>query len=546
MKTLNKKINIKKTFQNYGGSLIIIWSAVILFLCLSVFFPLLRFLAEINFSSIRNIFSSAKNLQVIGNTFLECLCSSFLSVLTGYLFAYAIVIAKIPGKKFFNLVPVLHLITPPFVGGLSFILLAGRQGFITKTLLHLDISLYGFWGLLIAQTLCFFPIAYLICSQNLSTINPHLIESARSMGAGNLKIFFTVILPLSLPGLSASFLFIAVSVLSDFGNPLIVAGRFKVLSVEIYNQLTGWMNSSNAAAYGIILLIPSLILFYLQNRLIKKTSVKTATVGVKISSVGSAKCSLSAKIILTAIVSFISLIVLAQFISIIAGSFQKLWGVNTSFTVSHIKACGAYSKELFNSLGFAFIGASLSAILGLAAAFFVHRTNLPFKHFIDVVIQLPSCIPGTLFGLAISITANGMHFRSSKVLVTLAITIGFMPFAYRIISSSLSQIRTCLDDAAFSLGQNSFGVCTTILAPICADGLFNSFIYTFARGIGTVSAVIFLVSFDTPLASLKILNLAEQGDWGKAAALALELTILTFTILFAGRFLLNRFGRKSK
>ena len=103
------------------------------------------------------------------------------------------------------------------------------------------------------------------------------------------------------------------------------------------------------------------------------------------------------------------------------------------------------------------------------------------------------------------------------------------------------QVRTTLDDAALSLGSTRTGICGTIIAPLCSEGILSSFIYTLSRGIGTVSAVIFLVSFDTPLASLKILNLAEQGDWGQAASLALVLTVLTFAILLAEKLLKRRF-----
>ena len=124
-------------------------------------------------------------------------------------------------------------------------------------------SLYGFWGLLIAQVLCFFPIAYLMCSQVLQRINPSLEQAARLMGASKARIAFTVTIPLCANGILSAALFIAVSVLSDFGNPMIVAGRFRVLAVEVYTQLTGWVNAGTSAVLGLILVIPSVLLFIL-------------------------------------------------------------------------------------------------------------------------------------------------------------------------------------------------------------------------------------------------------------------------------------------
>ncbi|MCQ2982263.1 MAG: iron ABC transporter permease [Treponemataceae bacterium] len=523
-----------RTFNDGSPLLFISWLAVILFLTATILIPLLRVFAEPDAQSLHTVMTNPQYGRVIANTARICLCSTLLSVLTGYLYAYAVVFARIPGRRFFAVLPVLHLITPPFVGGLAFILLVGRQGFITKTLLGLDISLYGFWGLLLAQVLCFFPIAYMICAQTLQGINPHLIQAARSMGAGNWTVFRTVILPLSAPGILTSCLFIAVSVLSDFGNPLIVAGRFKVLAVEIYTQLTGWLNAGTSAILGIILLVPACILFALQNYVTRKHSVKTATIGGKISPREDSPVSLPARILLTLFCLFIALCVLAQFIAIVAGSFQKLWGIQTQFTMEHFKSLQRYSKELKNSLFFAFTAAIMSALIATVTSFLVHRTNVPFRKTIDTVIQLPAAVPGSLFGLAINLAAGTIHLRNARLLVLTAMIIGFMPFSYRIITSTMGQIRSSLDDAGRSLGQHTMGVLATILAPLSASGIFSGAVYNFARGIGTVSAVIFLVSFNTPLASIRILNLAEQGDWGKACALALILTILTFAVVLIG------------
>lgn len=523
-----------RTFNDGSSLLFISWLAVILFLTATILIPLLRVFAEPDAQSLHTVMTNPQYGRVIANTARICLCSTLLSVLTGYLYAYAVVFARIPGRRFFAVLPVLHLITPPFVGGLAFILLVGRQGFITRTLLGLDVSLYGFWGLLLAQVLCFFPIAYMICAQTLQGINPHLIQAARSMGAGNWTVFRTVILPLSAPGILTSCLFIAVSVLSDFGNPLIVAGRFKVLAVEIYTQLTGWLNAGTSAILGITLLVPACILFALQNYVTRKHSVKTATIGGKISPREDSPVSLPARILLALFCLFIALCVLAQFIAIVAGSFQKLWGIQTQFTMEHFKSLQRYSKELKNSLFFAFTAAIMSALIATVTSFLVHRTNVPFRKTIDTVIQLPAAVPGSLFGLAINLAAVTIHLRNARLLVLTAMIIGFMPFSYRIITSTMGQIRSSLDDAGRSLGQHTMGVLATILAPLSASGIFSGAVYNFARGIGTVSAVIFLVSFNTPLASIRILNLAEQGDWGKACALALILTILTFAVVLIG------------
>ncbi len=515
-------------------SFTLIWFTVVLFFSAFIVFPLLCVFTTPTFDDFVRVLSTKQWHTAMVNTLVECICSTTLSVFTGYIFAYGVVRADIPFKKFFSIVPVVHMVTPPFVGGLAFILLAGRQGFITHTLLHLDISLYGFTGLLIAQVLCFFPIAYLISVQTLSGINPSLEQAARAMGAKELYIFFTVTLPLSLPGILSALLFIAVSVLSDFGNPLIVAGRYRVLAVEIYTQLTGWLNGGTSAVLGIILVIPSVLLFLGQNALLKKNMLKTATIGGKMLGIKNHKTPLSAKICLTIFCSIISLLIIAQALAIIAGSFQKLWGVNTDFTLDHIKSMSRFSRELTNSIVFALISAVLSTVIASVTAFIVYRTQNPLRRTLDTVIQLPAAIPGTLLGLALSIACSKSLIKVSQIKIIIAMTVSFLPFSYRVITSTYSQIRTTLDDASRCLGADSLKVLKDIIMPLSLGGLFSSFIYDFVRGVGTMSSVIFLVSFTTPLTSIKILNLAEQGDWGKAACLALILTVITFAVLALG------------
>lgn len=524
----------------------LLYSAVILLLTAFIVFPLICVLIAPSAKDFAAVFTSSVWRGAMLNTILECICSTSLSVLTGYLFAYAVVKADIPFKKIFSVIPILHLMTPPFVGGLSFILLFGRQGFITHKILGLDISLYGFWGLLIAQTLCFFPIAYMICVQVLKRINPSLEQAARAMGASKARIAFTVTLPLSLNGILSAALFIAVSVLSDFGNPMIVAGRFRVLAVEVYTQLTGWVSAGKSAVLGLILLLPSVALFLLQNRMMKKEGAKLAMVGAKGSPLPEKKSSPVTRVLLFAFCAFISLLILAQFAAIVAGAFQKLWGVNPAFTTEHFKSIGRFSNELRNSIFFAFIAAIFATILAALSTFFVNRTNLPCKKYLDVVSQLPAAVPGSLFGLALSLSAARLHLHASGFLIVVAMTVAFMPFSYRIISTVFSQLKTTLDDASRSLGAKKMQVLSTVLVPLSAGGIFSSFIYDFVRGVGTISSVIFLVSFKTPLASIRILNLAEQGEWGKSAALATILTALTFGILALGKFAIRFSGRARK
>ena len=113
-----------------------VWLFCLLFLLIFIVFPLLCVFLQIKLGNVAKLFLNKRYWEIIANTALECVCSTSLSVLVGYIFAYAVAFKRIFGAKFFSNLPILHLITPPFVGGLAFILLFGRQGFITKTIFH--------------------------------------------------------------------------------------------------------------------------------------------------------------------------------------------------------------------------------------------------------------------------------------------------------------------------------------------------------------------------------------------------------------------------
>ena len=190
---------------------------------------------------------------------------------------------------------------------------------------------------------------------------------------------------------------------------------------------------------------------------------------------------------------------------------------------------------------FAIISALISTLIASFTSYIVHRTDSPLRKTLDSFAQLPSAIPGTLLGLSILTAAEKIHFENSTFLIVLAMTIAFLPFSYRIVTQSYSLLKPTLDDGARSLGANQFYTFTSIIFPLSIGGIFSGFIYAFIRGAGTLSAVIFLVSFNTPLASISIVNLAEQGDWGKSASLALILTIITFSVLAFGTLILKAF-----
>ena len=119
----------------------------------------------------------------------------------------------------------LPIVSPPFIVALSYILLFGVQGIVTKQLLGLHVDIYGRLGLWIVQTVTFFPYAYSVIYGVIRSISTNLEYAAYNMGAPRWRVFKDVFWPLCRPGVAGGALVAAINVLTDFGNPQMIGGR---------------------------------------------------------------------------------------------------------------------------------------------------------------------------------------------------------------------------------------------------------------------------------------------------------------------------------
>lgn len=522
--------------------LVVAFVAMVAFLATFVLYPTAMVLLAPSLDDWQRVASTPRWQAAARNSLTMVLLSTSTSLALGFAFAYAVTRARVPGSRAFELVPLLLLVTPPFVGGLAFILLLGRRGLITDALLGLDASIYGWHGLWLAQTLSFFPVAYVVLRATLRALDPSLEQAARALGATPGQVLRSVTLPLSTPGVLAAALFIAIAVLSDFGNPLLIGGRFRVLATEVYTQLTGWASVGTSAALGLLLLVPAALLFAGQQRLQRRARERFATVGGRTLGLPPPPTLPGLRWGLFALCALVSAFVVAVYGVIVLGAITERWGVDASLTGVHLRDVARYLPELRNSVTFALAAAVLCTLLSVVAAFLVQRTGVPLRSALDLGTLLPAAIPGTLMGVAFVLAFNAppLAWTGGPGILVVAMAVSYLPVGYRICAAAMAQLRPSLDDTARSLGATRARLLLDVALPLVRNAAVGAFLFCFIQGVGTLSTVIFLVSFDTTLASVTILNLAEQGQWGRAAALAAVLVGLTFAALGAVRLVVGR------
>ena len=307
---------------------------LITFLTLFILYPLAILLVDsfvgdgtFGLSIFKRIFAMPSFTRAITNTLKVGFVVGILSALIGLLFAYVEVYVRM--NRFvgglFKVVSMLPVVSPPFVLSLSMIMLFGKAGIITRFLLGIyDNSVYGYWGIVIVQTLTFFPVCYMMLKGLLKNIDPSLEEAARDMGAGRWRVFQDVTLPLLLPGLGNAFLVTFIESIADFANPMIIGGSYDTLATTIYLQITGAYDKAGAAAMAVVLLCITLAMFAVQKYYLEAKTAATLT--GKASRARMLIEDRSVKVPLTIFCSLAALFVIMMYICVPIGALFPTWG----------------------------------------------------------------------------------------------------------------------------------------------------------------------------------------------------------------------------
>jgi iron(III) transport system permease protein len=254
-----------------------------------------------------------------------------------YVMAFVLTRTNVPLKRPLHLLMMLPIISPPFVGAVSILFLFGFNGLVTKQLLQLqDFNIYGRGGVVFSQIFTFAPLAYLSLRGVLQSISPTLEDAAFNIGASKWQAFWRVTLPLSLPGVFSAFLVVFIESISDFGNPLVLAGAgFPMLAPQAYLEITGSFNLGRGAMLATILLLPSLMAFAIQRYWVSKRQYVTVT--GKPTASTTKLVSPAAKWSLYVVVVAFAALVAAFYAVIVIGAFTRVWGFDYTLTLQHLR-----------------------------------------------------------------------------------------------------------------------------------------------------------------------------------------------------------------
>ena len=489
------------------------------------------------------VLSQAHIVQVIVNSIVLSIAVGIGCTFFGLVLAiYTTRIAKrsaIIGRIF----SILPIVTPPFVVGLGVTLMMGRSGYVTEFMVEwFGLTntnwLYGFTGIWLAQVLAFTPMAFMILDGAIKTIHPSLEEASYTLRASRWQTFNGVFVPLLKPALANAFLIVVVQSLADFSNPLVLGGNFDVLATQIYFYITSQLDYQAASTLGAFLLLFSLLVFCIQYMWIGKRSYVTVSGKSYRGDVQPLPVTLvwSVVAILAIWIAFNALL----YGSIFYGSFTVNWGVDYTLTLDNfIKLFGQGMSDgawpsLLDTLLYAGIAAPITAIFGLLIAWVVVRQQFKGKKTIEFTTMLCFAVPGTVAGVSYILAFNSapVYLTGTAAIVIISMVMRNVPVGIRAGIAGLGQIDKSLDEASLSLRAGSLRTITHILLPLLRPAILSALIYSFVRAITTVSAIVFLVTPDTRVATAYILNRVEDGEYGVAIAYGSILIVVMLAIIF--------------
>jgi len=482
-----------------------------------------------------DFFSKKYYNRALQNSLLLAVTSTSIIIFIAFIFAYLGLNGPPLVSAPLRIIGLLPLIAPPFIFSLSLILIGGRQGIVTKAL-HSQYNIYGWSGVIIAQVITFLPLGYLMIENVLRSLNPNLDEAASDMGATPVDILFKITIPLAAPGILKAALLVFICAIADFGNPMLIGGGKSFLATDAYLLWTSENNLEMAAVFCIFLIIPSMIVFIVHEYILKGKMY--TTIGGKPQQ--TEKREVSPKIFypMMGIATPVSLVIVLCFGMIFFGAFTKILMIDNSFTLEHFETPNGI-RSLMASLKFALGAAIIAPIIGVTLSYVLVRKRIPLKSVLESIALLGFAVPGTVMGVGYILFFNSPPLKLTGTFIIMILNEAFRNLSVGLEAgvSKLHQVDIAIEEAAIDMGANTFQTFTRIVLPLISSALVAGFIYTFMVGMIAVSAVIFLISPGNYLASIYILNVAEEGFLGMACAISIMLIAVVLACLGALKLL---------
>ncbi len=494
---------------------------------------------QLDLSNYREFLLNPYYLVTVLNSLVVSLGGTVGSILLGVPLAFLTTRYRIFGKPLLSTMAVLALLSPPFIGAYSWIIMLGNNGFMRNALLGLGIALptiYGPFGIILVFSLQHYPFVFLLVSGALLTVDRSLEEAAENLGARGTRTFLRVTLPLVTPSLTAGALIALMMCLADFGTPMILGRNYRVLPTMAYNLFTSEVgeNPGLASTVSIFLILVSTIFLFLQRYASTRRKYSSSLVNRPIVKRLSGARAVAAHAVCYLIVALSSLplAVLAVF------SFRRTRGpvFHPGLSLgSYRQVLHDVPQAIFNSLFFSISAVVVIVIVGTLIGFVVARRSTLASKVLDPLLVIPYIVPGTVLGIGFIVAFNRkpLYLLGTALIMILSYFIRRLPYSVRSSASILKQIDPSIEEAAINLGARPAKSFVKVTLPLMTPGVVSGAVMSWVTAVNELSSSIVLYVGATATMTVRIYLAILDGYFGTASALATMLIAATGIALYA-------------
>lgn len=486
---------------------------------------------QVSFGGYVKLLTHPYYLGALWNTVLVGVGGMVGACLLGVPLAYCMARYVVKGRGVITTLAVMALVSPPFIGAYSWIVVLGNSGWLTLQMKSLGVTLptiYGMSGIILVFSLKFFPFVYLMTESALRNINRSFEEAAENLGCSSRQRFFKVTLPLVFPATSSGAILCFVLSIADFGTPSIIGRDLRTLSTLAYNQYTSEMGGTPTMAVSIsmLMIVISMLAVMLQRHLIGKRRYAGSMTNRHVQEPIAGLRAVAVHTLCYGVVGLatlpIAVVVYTSFLQTKGPVFSGGFGLN-----SYARVITEVPDVIFNTFSFSLIATLLITMAGGLMSYIIVRRESKWAGFLDSILMVPYVVPGVVMAIGFLLTFNKapLDLVGTGSIIVLILFIRRLPYGVRATSSVLRQIKPSIEEAAVSLGASPAKAFLTVTVPLMLPGIIAGAMMSFITAINELSSTLLLYTARTTTMPVKVYSAVLDGEFGIAAALSTLLLV---------------------
>ena len=518
---------------------------------------------HLNMQAVMNTIMQEETFQALKMSIMIAACVTVTCTFVGTLFAWLVTRTDLPFKETMKVLFTVPFMLPAFIGALAWkMLLSPRAGYINQLWMaitgtrHALFNIYGFWGIVIIETMYLFPFVFIQVSGALERMDPTLEESARISGAGLFTITRKITIPLIMPAVVAGALLVCLYSLSHFGTPAILGTEVGIYTIptmiyELIHQSAGSFTAIRAATVlSVVLVLSAAVILYAQNKVIKSGRFQIIA-GKSVRPTVLKLRGLRTPLFIFCCVYLLITVVMPT-VTIFLVGFLNTYGLplaleNMSWeNYRYVLFEWKLTKDaIWNSAYLSLSAAFVTMIAGGIISYVLVKLKVRGKWFLEFLGMLPFSLPGTVIALGVILTWSGrfgINIYNTAWIIFVAYIARYMAFSLKSNSAALEQVHDSLVEASRASGATPWQSLRDIVIPLIRPGMVAAFFLIFLPALRELTTSVLLYGPTTRTIGVAIYTLNEDGETVYACALA----GIALLLIVGGEILIKRFFEKKR